>query len=192
MKRMMVRVPSVKKYQYTQGFTLVEVLISVLVLGMGMLGIINLQSRALMDNQDAYLRSQAIFLAYNMSDRIRANADEWRVGVTDLSNYPVSFVPAYRFCSTYDPNVSSLVAVANPPATPANCTDTQVAAYDAYRWTADVVDMLPNGTVMLARVDDPNTATVSATEVIRLTVSWDRVSQHITASSPSYSLDVRL
>lgn len=174
-----------KRLKCSKGFTLIEVLISVLILGIGMLGIINLQSRALMDNQDAYLRSQAIFLAYNMSDRIRANADAWNSA--DLTNYPTSFVPAYAFCSTYDPVTAT---VATPAATPIACTATQLAQYDAYRWSADVADMLPNGTVTLTRVDDP--ITTAADNIIRLTINWDRVSQHITANSPSYSLDVRL
>jgi len=171
---------------HKKGFTLIEVLVSVVILGIGILGIINLQSRALMDNQDAYLRTQAIFLAYDMSDRIRANAEEWEEKV-DLSD----FTPTYYFCSTYDPGPDAAVTLASPPATPIECSPRKLAEYDAYRWKRDVQDILPNGTVMLEQAPDPNTAT-GDNETIHLTINWDRVGQHITATSPKYSLDVRL
>jgi type IV pilus assembly protein PilV len=173
----------IRKPRCDKGFTLLEVLISVFILGTGMLGIINLQTRALKDNLDAYLYSQATFLAYDMADRIRSNGEAWETA--DLSN----FTPAYHFCSTLDPDTISVGAV---PSMPQNCTEEVMAKYDAYRWKADVADILPNGTVSLSRVDDPITAAVDANEVVRVQISWDRANTQVTANSPTYLLDVRL
>jgi len=176
---------------HKKGFTLVEVLVSVVILGIGILGIINLQSRALMDNQDAYLRTQAILLAYDMSDRIRANAEIWEEDI-DLSDFPDNFAPTYHFCSTYDPDADAAVTLASPPATP-NCTGLELAAYDAYRWKRDVEGILPDGAVLLEQVSDPNTTVNNPNETIRLTIDWGRASQHITTGkTPTYYLDVRL
>lgn len=56
-----------------RGVSLIEVLIAVLVLSIGLLGLAGLQATALQANQGAHLRSQAVNLAYDMSDRMRAN-----------------------------------------------------------------------------------------------------------------------
>jgi type IV pilus assembly protein PilV len=45
------------------GFTLVEVLVAVVILGLGLLGLAGLQAASLRNNHSAYLRSQATLLA---------------------------------------------------------------------------------------------------------------------------------
>lgn len=60
----------------SQGFTLIEVLIAVIVLALGLLGLAGLQAAGLRNNTSSYLRSQATFLAYDMADRIRANRND--------------------------------------------------------------------------------------------------------------------
>jgi len=57
------------------GFTLVEVLIAILVLAIGLLGLAMLQVEALKHSTDAYYRTQATMLAYEIVDRMRANSD---------------------------------------------------------------------------------------------------------------------
>lgn len=56
-----------------RGFTLIEVLVTVLILAIGLLGLAGLQTTALRSNHSAYLRSQATVLAYDIVDRMRAN-----------------------------------------------------------------------------------------------------------------------
>lgn len=56
-----------------RGFSLIEVLVTVLILAIGLLGLAGLQSTALRSNHSAYLRSQATVLAYDIIDRMRAN-----------------------------------------------------------------------------------------------------------------------
>ena len=55
------------------GFTLLEVLISVLVLSVGLLGLAGLQATGLKTNHSAYMRSQAVSYGYDILDRMRAN-----------------------------------------------------------------------------------------------------------------------
>jgi len=59
--------------QKNEGFSLLEVLISVLILSIGLLGIAALHATSLKANHGAYHKSQATFLAYDMVDRLRAN-----------------------------------------------------------------------------------------------------------------------
>ena len=48
------------------GFSLIEVLVSMLVLGIGILGMAALQLNSMKFNQTAAVRTQATFLAYDM------------------------------------------------------------------------------------------------------------------------------
>lgn len=55
------------------GFSMLEVLISLLVLSIGLLGMAGLQMNALKFNHTASVRSQATVLAYEIGDRMRMN-----------------------------------------------------------------------------------------------------------------------
>lgn len=56
-----------------RGFSLMEVLISMLVLAIGLLGLAALQTQGLRASTDSYLRSQGTALAYDIIERMRAN-----------------------------------------------------------------------------------------------------------------------
>ncbi|MDP1698958.1 MAG: type IV pilus modification protein PilV [Xanthomonadaceae bacterium] len=56
-----------------RGSTLVEVLVALLIMGIGMLGIASLQATSLRNSQMSLQRSQAVIAAYNMMDAMRAN-----------------------------------------------------------------------------------------------------------------------
>ena len=56
-----------------RGFTLVEGLIALLVLSIGMLGIAALYVETLQSGRSAQLRTQAVSIAADLADRIRAN-----------------------------------------------------------------------------------------------------------------------
>ena len=56
-----------------RGFSLIEVLVSVVVLGVGLLGLAALQVFSSQANQSANFRTQATALAYDMLDRMRVN-----------------------------------------------------------------------------------------------------------------------
>ena len=56
-----------------KGFTLVEVLVALLILAVGILGFAALQVTALRGGSSSHLRSQAVLIAYDVMDRLRAN-----------------------------------------------------------------------------------------------------------------------
>jgi len=60
-----------------RGVTLVEAMIALLVISVGLLGIASLQLTAMNQNASSLHNSQAVWMAYNMSDRIRANPGEF-------------------------------------------------------------------------------------------------------------------
>ena len=55
------------------GFSLIEVLVAIVLLSIGMLGLSALQARATLMGIESYQRTQALLLAQDMLDRIRAN-----------------------------------------------------------------------------------------------------------------------
>ena len=75
------------------GFTLIEVLIAMLVLAVSLLGLAGLQATSLRNNQSAYNRSQATQLAYDLADRMRANA-------AGISTYTTNMATAKRRIKT--------------------------------------------------------------------------------------------
>ncbi|MEP9318579.1 type IV pilus modification protein PilV [Pseudomonas sp. LABIM340] len=69
----------------SEGFTLVEVLVSVLVLGIGLLGLAGLQNVGVSAGYSALQRSQASWLASEMADLLRANPVAARAGAYDTN-----------------------------------------------------------------------------------------------------------
>ena len=72
--------------RHTNGFTLLEVLIALLIFSLGLMGLAGLLVVSVQTNHSAYLRTQASFLAQTMADRMRANI----LGVWN-SNYAGTF-----------------------------------------------------------------------------------------------------
>lgn len=64
----------------SRGFTLIEVLITVLILAIGLLGLASLQMTSLNSQVEAYQRAQAVLLLEDMANRIRANAVAAKAG----------------------------------------------------------------------------------------------------------------
>ena len=58
---------------FQSGTSLLEVLISIIVLALGLLGYAGLQSVSMKNNHNAYMRSQATVLASDGLDRLRVN-----------------------------------------------------------------------------------------------------------------------
>ena len=67
------------------GLTLIEILVALLILSIGLLGMARLQAASLRANHNAYLRSQAVILAYDAVERMRANRPPALAGSYDIA-----------------------------------------------------------------------------------------------------------
>jgi type IV pilus assembly protein PilV len=130
-----------------------EVLIAVLVLGIGILGVAAMQARSLASNHTASMRSQAVALTEDLADRMRANLTAVRAPAG--SNY-ATVVAANNSCRA----IYRTVLVAAPAA----CTPTQLAADDLFDWNDRVAAVLPAGVgrVCLDSTPDDGTAVAPA------------------------------
>ena len=85
--------------QRQSGFTMIEVLITFVILVVGLLGLIGLQARSQLAELESYQRGQALVLLQDMVDRINAN----RIGAKNQSyvtSTPVGGGGALTDCST--------------------------------------------------------------------------------------------
>ena len=129
-----------------EGFTLIEVLISMLILAVGLLGLAGLQATGLRNNISAYNRSQATQLAYDLADRMRAN-------VAEAQNYNTSIYITQAPAGTAVPNCELA----------AGCSPTQMAQNDLSVWNTNVTTTLPLGQ-----------GTVGVTvSLFTITINWD-------------------
>ncbi len=74
-----------------RGTTLIETLVALLVLSIGLLGVAALQMTSLRNNRGAHLRSQAQVMAYDITDRMRANRQN---ALDGLYNVALGSTPA--------------------------------------------------------------------------------------------------
>jgi type IV pilus assembly protein PilV len=149
-----------------RGVSLIEVLVALLILSIGLLGVAGLQVVALRSNHGSFVRGQAVLLASDMADRMRAN----RLGVisaagTDIGNYDSANV-AGNFQAAAD-NTCTQVGVTAPNV----CTVTQMAAHDRFEWDQILDDRLPAGTGQVC-IDTSGAACDGLTGVYWIRVTW--------------------
>lgn len=107
-----------------RGASLLEVLISVLIFAIGLLGVAGLLVMATRANHGGYLRTQVTHLAQSMGDRMAANPIGVWEGHYDSSSYPL---PAGGMASCGS-----------------GCTPAQLAAYDKRVWSSQLNTFLPD------------------------------------------------
>lgn len=108
----------------TNGFSLVEVLVALVVVSVGMLGIAGLYVNGLKAGRTAMFSHQAVTLAGDVADRIRANP---------------------RAGAAYHGNGNGVNH--NCTASGTNCDAVQMAATDTFFWQQQADAVLPEGQV---------------------------------------------
>lgn len=113
--------------QSQKGVSLIEILITMMILSIGLLGLAAMQVQGAQYNHSAYLRSQASFLSYDMFDRMRANRG---LGIN---------------ASSYSINLGDPVPTSPTNCVTTNCNSAEMALFDLNQWKQAVASLLPNG-----------------------------------------------
>ncbi len=103
------------------GLSLIESMVALLVISVGLLGIAALQVTSMQQNNSALHHSQAVWIGYNVADRIRANYTEFDSYVGTNTSTPYT-----QDCTT------------------SACTASEVVVSDQQDW-ATAVQNLPGG-----------------------------------------------
>jgi type IV pilus assembly protein PilV len=135
-----------------RGFTLIEVLVSLVILSIGLLGMAKLMLVSSRANDSAYLRSQATTLAYEMLDNMRANS-------VQATAVPSPYATALGAAAT-NPGFACIGAAACP----------NLALYDVYQWKLHLGT--PTGALPAGQGSVVTTPAGSKTNVV-ITVQWD-------------------
>ena len=127
-----------------RGMTLIEVLVALLVLGIGVMGYAALQLRSVKMTEGTYDRSQAMAIAQDAMERIRANN----------TNDALLFYRgnAWTTGTNTAPDQSCTITSAVPTSDD-KCTSVQVATEDIYQSRQMVETMLPNGSISVQSCD---------------------------------------
>ena len=134
---------SESKHSRQTGFSLVEVLITLVIMSVGMLGIAGLYVQSMQAGRTSMFRHHAVTLAGDVADRIRANP---------------------RAAAAYQDDVG---ANNNCVLGGIDCNPTAMAANDIFLWKAQAAETLPGGdvTIVLDNAVIPPTYSI--------TVSWN-------------------
>lgn len=119
--------PPGRRQQQQHGFSLLEVLITLLILSLGLLGLAGLTGTSLRMSKASEFQGIALQLANDYADRMRGNPKAVVSGLYDLTD-PYSASAAHQ-------TVPSCTA----------CTAEDIAAIDRAEWTNNVRDRLPAG-----------------------------------------------
>lgn len=145
---MIERIPLTTE-QSTRGFTLLEVLIAFVILGVGLLGAAALMISTSNANIQAFEYTQADMLLSSLEERMRANVLGTNLNtqyVFSTSSPPPSSSPCANYApDSYDPSSSSQ-----------QCTPENRARADVLAWTQQFADSLLSGTVTYTIVACPD------------------------------------
>lgn len=134
-----------------RGVSLIEILVALVVLSLGAIGVAGVQLSTIKFNQVSQQRSNAVQLAFGLTDRMRANMPGAAAG-NYVFNFPYANIPG------------------NIPAAPncaAPCTPQQLANLHLNQWLNELAVALPQGRGTVTQI----AATVGAP--YRVAVMWE-------------------
>lgn len=149
-----------------RGFTLIEVLVTFVILAIGLLGIVSLQALSKTSQHQGIQRTRAVAVADVLLEKIRINP-------AGLATYAIGLTPLGIGPNPTEPS---------PDCTSAACTPIEMAAHDLWQWeqalrgTAVTVD---GGTTFTAGLINPRACVVftaatgkTSTGLLQVLVQW--------------------
>jgi type IV pilus assembly protein PilV len=163
-----------------RGFSLIEVMVSLIVICVGLLGIAKLQALSLSNTTTSRLRALAAIEAASLAAAMHSNRQYW--GATPPVTVTVTASAAPPSIASTD---AALQTATNNDLNPTNtqpstacigtvgggalCTAVPLAAFDLARWTVSLAALLPNAT---AAINCPPIAGGAAPASCTIQVCW--------------------
>lgn len=144
--------------KHQQGAGLIEALVAILILSIGLLGMIGMQTAALKYEQTGWARSALAANISSLAERIRANSN--------------AQANAYAFARTYQAERTSIESdntylIPGKDCESLSCTEAELATYDLLIWRRDLNQQLPGAVGMVTA-----TGTKGVDLRFLITVAW--------------------
>ncbi|WP_297574827.1 type IV pilus modification protein PilV [uncultured Deefgea sp.] len=167
-----------KSIHQQSGLSLIEVMVSVMILGLGLLGLAALQTRSVMMNQSSYYRSIAADLAAELSDRIRANRTPF-LASSDADS-PVALPPDFSKCVQNSSNNDNIDCAAQ-----SSGIESYLVSAEMTNWNQFLRSQLPGATFTLVQAAGQSTGFYRYT----LEISWidNRSASSVASKTATYS-----
>lgn len=132
-----------------QGFTLLEILVTIIVLAIGLLGVAALQNTSVALSYESYLRTQGQLIANDLADRVRVNKSI-----------------DYDFVSTSTASTKPCEATRNMPCN--NPVD--MKNFDLIEASERFQSLIPDSTITIV---DGSSGVLTNIRPLTITVTWD-------------------
>lgn len=149
-----------------KGFTLIEVLVTVIILSISLLGLVALQSVSNFSTYEARQKTIAVYVANDLMERIRVNKSSWMniiiaAGENGMSdNTENQSYPSSQPSCSEDDNLN-------------DCSDENRMNDDLFKWKS-VMEQSINGTSLYSPVGCINAVKITGKEAatIQIVISW--------------------
>lgn len=158
-----------------RGFSLVEVMIALIIIGVGMLGIAKLEAVVLSNTGTSRVRALVALQAASLADTMHADRDFWDGASADWTTNPltVTATVASGAATLSATNSATLNTALGSPAdcTAAACSPVNLAAYDVNEWMTGPAGTNNKGGLIGVLQNSTSTVTCSsATGVVTCTI----------------------
>ena len=192
----MMHIASTTPWHKQQGVGLIEILVTLFILSIGLLGVAALQFTGSFANRDAISRTQSEFVASQVAERLRIAARPASVGDGMVVHNRYFNSDNYNFtelsCSESS-HPYRCYCLERPSAIPncesSTCNEEDMAKYDGWALSCSAVQTNPQ-TVLSLSCTDNNTSDIyscSAGSFIQVTLTWPLSS----TSGRQYTLNAR-
>lgn len=139
--------PKSQAQRHQHGFSMIEVLVTLMVIAFSLLGTAGLQAYAMKVSKGGQLRTQAVFMVADLVERMEAN----RVGAVNGS---------YALALTTSPPAASTACTSGA------CTPDNLATYDLSQWQNMIATGLPQSSWQVVQTTAGNPS------VYTITINW--------------------
>ena len=174
--------------QFQCGFTLLEVLVALIVLTVGLLGVLKLETLAYASTNIAAKRSLAALEASSLAASMHVNRGYWATSETSAA--AISLTGTVITVAAGAPLLSNVISTAQVcTSLTVPCQPPQMAAYDLQQWAQAMKLLLPNYTATI-NCDTANPVSCN------INIQWNENAVAINSqetgalASPSYTLYV--
>ncbi len=157
-----------KKLEKSQhGFSMIEVLVSLIVIGVGMLGLSGLQIASMKGTNNAHSRNVATILAMELSDRMRANPNGVTGGFYENDVNCSKAEPQCRGTGFCNPQIIARLDV----------QEVMCGVLKTGKREGGVLNLLPNGVLAVDHATDCDIS-INHDDETSITISWSESSVH--------------